>query len=564
MSGSLLLQEGGKRMATDKVKKILDDLQEGVKDFFTSDKYINYLNVMSRFHSYSLNNQLLIAMQNPDATHIAGYNSWINNFDRHVKQGEKAITILAPMKRKVEVETGKYDKNGEPIKEEKEYISFRPVSVFDVSQTEGKELPMIATTLEGSVENYNNIMAALKIVSPFPFEYKEIHGSAKGLCNYATKTIIIKEGMSESQSLKTAIHETAHARLHENSNLDRRQKEIEAESVAYVVCNHFGLDTSDYSFGYVATWAGEKETDKLKASLETIKKESFNIINTVEKVLEERTREVNGIKPSEIESYANEIVKEAIADLGYNSETIAARLYGVSRTSGENIKAKVMVEYDGPDREDTLFNCIHEKQVSLCGVSLDINPIKSSKSGSIEEYYSEVKYYESHEMQDDSWPMITITYSSLHEIPVGSINIYEAKKRFDEAEVKLLKDNIKGNFAKINIKYTYEGNKHEVTDTVILGEGRKNFIDYLNLPTNIMTYFHRHVQILETVERARNEEAISLGSRRSSAQNRYEDMMYEWAEEQRKELNYNTKPYINKPPSFSPLVEQHKDWEVVR
>ena len=169
---------------------------------------------MSKFHTYSANNQVLIAMQMPDATAVAGYNSWIRNFDRHVKKGEKSITILAPMKVKIKIDTDRKDANGNVIQEERETIKFRPVSVFDVSQTEGKPLPEIITELTGDVSRYEQLLYAARQAAPYPIEIGEVEGSAKGWCNFTQEKIIIKEGMSEAQTLKTAFHETAHARIH--------------------------------------------------------------------------------------------------------------------------------------------------------------------------------------------------------------------------------------------------------------------------------------------------------------------------------------------------------------
>ena len=280
---------------SEKMKQTLDKLEAGVMEFFTSEKYITYLQVMSKFHTYSANNQVLIAMQMPEATAVAGYNSWIRNFDRHVKRGEKSITILAPMKVKIKIDTDRRDADGKIIQEERETIKFRPVSVFDVSQTEGKPLPQIITELTGDVSRYEQLLNAARQAAPYPIEIGAVEGSAKGWCNFTQEKIIIKEGMSEAQTLKTAFHETAHARIHGgDTDKSREQKEVEAESIAYVVCSHFGLDTSDYTFGYVATWAGRQDINLLKQSMQTISQTAKAIITDVERAMEAPELTVSG------------------------------------------------------------------------------------------------------------------------------------------------------------------------------------------------------------------------------------------------------------------------------
>lgn len=286
----------------EKLKEITDKLEQGITDIFASENYQNYLNTMSKFHNYSLNNTILIAMQKPDATHVAGFNTWKNDFERNVMKGQKGIKIIAPSPYKVKVQqevkdpaTGRpvIGADGKPVTEETErkIPAYKVVSVFDVSQTEGKELPTIgADMLTGDVERYGDFFAALEQASPTPIGFEEIHSGAKGYYSHEDKRIAIQEGMSELQTLKTAIHEIAHARLHdidltaeqEQARPDRRTREVEAESVAYTVCQHYGLDTSEYSFGYVAGWSSDKELTELKASLETIRKTAAEIINEVD------------------------------------------------------------------------------------------------------------------------------------------------------------------------------------------------------------------------------------------------------------------------------------------
>ena len=280
----------------DKMKEITDRLEQGILGIYESDRYADYLRTMSKFHDYSLNNTILIAMQGGNL--VKGYKQWEKEFDRHVKPGEKAIKILAasPFTGKKQVEkidpnTQKpvFDKDGKPVTEEKEIKipAFRVVSVFDVSQTEGKELPTLTYELTGNVEQYKDFFAALEKTSPFAMGFEALSGGVKGRCNYEEKRIIINEGMDELQNIKTAIHEIAHATLHDidkdaPERPDRRTREVQAESVAYAVCQHYGLDTSDYSFGYIAGWSSGKELAELKGSLETIRSTAASLIDTID------------------------------------------------------------------------------------------------------------------------------------------------------------------------------------------------------------------------------------------------------------------------------------------
>ena len=297
----------------DKLKEITDRLEQGIKELFDSDRYKEYLRVMSKFHNYSFNNTLLIAMQKPDASLVAGFQSWKNNFKRNVVKGEKGIKILAPSPFKIRQEMEKIDPetqkpvigaDGKPVKEEKEITipAFKVVSVFDVSQTEGKELPDIAVDmLTGDVECFKDVFAALEKTSPVPIGFEKIEGNSHGYYHLEEKRIAIDEGMSELQTIKTAIHEIAHAKLHDidpnapkeeqAGRPDRRTREVQAESVAYAVCQHYGLDTSDYSFGYVAGWSSGRELDELKSSLETIRSTAAEIINSIDEHLQEIQKE---------------------------------------------------------------------------------------------------------------------------------------------------------------------------------------------------------------------------------------------------------------------------------
>ena len=297
----------------EKMKEITDRLEQGIQDLFESDRFKEYLQVMSKFHNYSFNNTLLIAMQKPDATLIAGYNSWKNLFGRQVTRGAKGIKVIAPSPYKVKKEVDKIDpktqkpvtdKNGKTVKEETEITvpAFKVVSVFDVSQTEGKELPSIGVDeLTGDVAQYADFFKATEQASPAPVGFEKIESGAKGYYSQTEKRIAINEGMSELQNLKTLIHEIAHAKLHDidlnapakeqADRPDRRTREVQAESIAYAVCQHYGLDTSDYSFSYVATWSSGRELSELKASLETIRSTASELIKDIDKNFAELTKD---------------------------------------------------------------------------------------------------------------------------------------------------------------------------------------------------------------------------------------------------------------------------------
>jgi len=297
-----------------KVQELTDKLERGLTELFNSDSYKSYLSTMSKFHNYSFNNTLLIAMQKPEASMVAGYNAWQKNFGRHVNKGEKAIRILAPVPYKIKEEREKVDpvtqeimidRDGNPQKEEVEITipAFRAVSVFDVSQTDGKPIPELeAKELLSDVEGYQDMIHAVEAVSPVPIEMEEIAGESKGYFDREARRIAVQENMSESQTLKTMIHEVAHSKLHnkeveqeEQARKDRNTKEVEAESIAYTVCQHFGVDTSEYSFGYIAGWSSGRDTKELKSSMDTIRRTASELITGIEEQLEEirRDREVS-------------------------------------------------------------------------------------------------------------------------------------------------------------------------------------------------------------------------------------------------------------------------------
>ena len=313
------------------VREITDKLEQGIKELFESERFKEYLRTMSKFYNYSFNNTLLIAMQKPEATYVAGYTSWQRNFDRQVMKGEKGIKILAPAPYKAQEEREKIDPatqkpvigaDGKAVTETVEVLrpAFKVVSVFDVSQTDGKELPdIIVDELKGTVENYEAFFDALRQESPVPISFEDIPGGAKGFFSPVESRIAIQEGMSEIQTVKTAIHEIAHAKLHAvkpdekaapEDKKDRHTKEVEAESVAYTVCQRYGIETSDYSFGYIAGWSSGKETKELKSSLDTIRKTAAEMIEGIDAKLKVLLAE----KAQSEEKAAEAPVKEAVPE----------------------------------------------------------------------------------------------------------------------------------------------------------------------------------------------------------------------------------------------------------
>lgn len=301
----------------EQLKEITDRIEAGIRDIFESgdmDKYRNYLRTMSRFHNYSLNNQALIHLQRPDATLVAGYNRWRDKFSRHVLRGEKGITIIAPTPYKKKIEQEKLDPDtklpildadGKIVTEEKEIEipMFRPVKVFDYAQTDGKPLPERVASpvanLTGSVENYEAFMEALRRSSPVPVEFKPLSADMDGYFSPKSQSITLREGMSEVQTVSAAVHEIAHAKLHnyglqqvaERRHKSRNTEEVEAESISFMVCAYFGIETGANSFGYVATWSKNAELPEFRASLDTIGKTANGIITDVEKHFAEVCKE---------------------------------------------------------------------------------------------------------------------------------------------------------------------------------------------------------------------------------------------------------------------------------
>ena len=333
--------KGKSESRADRIKAITDKLEAGIAALFQSETYKAYLSTMSKFHNYSLNNTLLIAMQKPDATLVAGYQAWQKQHQRHVRKGEKGIQIIAPSPYKAKKErevldptTGrpKLDAQGKPVKEtvEVEYPAFRVATVFDVSQTEGKELPSLGVDeLSGKVDGYSRLLTALKEICPVPIGFEQIESGAKGYYHTTEHRIALQEGMSEMQTVKTLIHEMAHQKLHSHEKekpreerLTARSKEVEVESVAYTVCQYFGIDTSDYSFGYIAGWSSGKETAELKESLGKIRDAASELITDIEAKLAEMEKapELAAIPETISETASKESPNKARQTAGKESE----------------------------------------------------------------------------------------------------------------------------------------------------------------------------------------------------------------------------------------------------
>lgn len=280
-----------------------EKLMSGVKEIYESGKWAEYIAVMSRFPHYSINNCILIASQCPEASYVCGYKKW-NEFNRNVVKGESGIMIFAPIKGKVQVEEPIYDANNHPVlnedgtqakeKVEREYKSFRPCYVFDVSQTEGDPLPTLANQLNDGVEDFEKLKDALMAVSPVPISFEDIPGSANGYYAPQSGKIVVQSDMSQLQTIKTMIHEIAHAKLGhggEDDKWDKESKEVQAESTAFWVAGMLGLDTSDYSFGYIAGWSKDREITELKENLDLIKRTADSLVAKVDEYLKQKTEE---------------------------------------------------------------------------------------------------------------------------------------------------------------------------------------------------------------------------------------------------------------------------------
>ena len=355
----------------DELHQITDKLEKGVKDVFQSDKYKQFLNVMAKFPRYSVNNTMLIMMQRPDAQLCQSFTGW-KQMGRYVKKGEKGISILAPAPYKIEREQTKldekgrpvFDADGEPVKEKVEVTirAFKVVKTFDLSQTDGKELPTIGPSeLVGNIEGYPKLLQALQEISPVPVSFDLIDGDAKGFYHLEDKKIVVQDGMSEVQTIKTLLHEMAHQKLHDKDNvpeakdISRNGKEVEAESVAYVVCQHYGINTSDYSFSYVAGWSEGKETPELKASLDKIRQTASEFIYQIDQKMEVLMADKDQVQesakaPSPFAQELMDKITEGAKDMGFIPVVPETQ----EKTANPELKAAVDKALKDLDKKRTL------------------------------------------------------------------------------------------------------------------------------------------------------------------------------------------------------------------
>lgn len=294
----------------ERMSQIQEKLEAGVREIFDSEKYKDYISTMAKFPHYSINNCILIVSQCPEASHVCGYKKWQTDFNRVVNRNEHGIMIIAPMTYKADVEEAVFDSENHPVLDSngkqvtetvtREFQGFRPAYVFDVSQTSGDPLPTLATMLSGGVEDFENMKDILIAISPVPISFEKITGGANGYFSSATQSIVVKEGMSELQTIKTMIHEIAHATLGhggKDDKWDRETKEVQAESVAYWVTQMVGLDTSDYSFGYISGWSKDREVTELKENLDLIKTTADKISADLERELSKSIEQTEDLKP---------------------------------------------------------------------------------------------------------------------------------------------------------------------------------------------------------------------------------------------------------------------------
>lgn len=391
-----------KSNSTAQINEIIKNLEEGVKSLFESKKYMDYLKVMSKFHNYSFNNSLLIALQMPQASLVAGYSTWKNTFHRQVEKGQKAIKIIAPSPYKIDKIQDKIDPitnkpmldaKGNVIKEKVKVVvpAYKVTNVFDVSQTSGEPLPSLVNELSGNVEEYSKFIEAIKRTSPVPIKFEEMDTNAKGYYNIENKCIVIKDNMSEVQTAKTLIHEIAHSILHEKDTgiekeADRNTKEVQAESVAYATCQHFNIDTSDYSFGYIAGWSGGKEVEELRNSMNVIRQTASDLINGIEKnmsMLMEKEKDYsiiyfvtsNAGYPEQGEMYETENIDEAI------------EYYNRMINNHSKVISGIGFTYKSND-EDDIYN--DSQMMLVIGNKLCIDVLEIDKFKDIEEIKSSI------------------------------------------------------------------------------------------------------------------------------------------------------------------------------
>jgi antirestriction protein ArdC len=472
----------------DKLKEITDRLEAGIKGIFESGQYQTYLKTLSKFHRYSFNNCMLIAMQKPDATHVAGFGAWRDNFKRNVMRGEHGIKIIAPAPYKTTREKEKIDpksgrpltgKDGKPQTEEVEVTvpAYKVVSVFDISQTDGEPLPEIGVDeLTGDVEHYQDLFSALEKTSPAPIEFKNIEGAAKGYYSQAEKRIAIQEGMGELQTLKTAIHEIAHARLHDiDRNApkdivrpDQETREVEAEGLAYVICQRYNLDTSDYSFGYIAGWSGTRELDVLKASLDTIRKEANAIITEADAHM----AEIQKSRETEVMQGLRDEVKATLQMLVDNDLSASDTL---SAGTAEAIRVQ------GYEYKDGRLQQPGQEQRSVPATADNAPDHPGTPSDDVSAYQPKQDTFTIYQLQDTAETR-GHRFRSLQELDAAQLAV--DAKNYREAYAATLKDGT----TLENLYYTFNmdrpqdftGHSLSVSDVVVLNQGGESTAYYVD------------------------------------------------------------------------------------
>lgn len=659
-----MLGRFAKKTRQEKMDETIERLNNGITDFFTSEKpesYKEYLKVMSRFHHYSANNCALIAAQYPGATKVAGYKAWQKKFDRHVNRGETGITIFAAGTGVRDVDTGKVDENGNKIIEKRKYTYFFPTTVFDVEQTSGAELPLAIPRLDFEVKDYDRIMSVLSEMAGkdgINIFIEEMGGSKSGFYSLTDNSIHVKAGMSNAQTIKTLIHEMAHSRLHNKviqaeNKTTTEEKEVEAESTAFIVCDHMGIDTSDYSFGYVSGWSDGKTLDELKTCAENIRKTATGMIDELdkklglvtgaetdefaEKVTEAAQVVLNDSFPdtlvtgtviygekklpadenlkilffNESQSFTARVdangtrdrISDAISrmsfidnsslgggysdydgdrkravciirslqdkgfdasinepamsdvrfDMGYNITT--GKIYSYTEPlNNRSIRAVISIQSSIDEGE--IFKVLNGSDISIDGKRVEINTVMAEKISDWSEHYVErLDVYEKKGL-DARWPMVTIAYTNVEEIEMGSMNIGQAVKLFNKLDSSIVNDSAK--YMNLKIAYVYNDWQYETVQNIDFGKGRKNFIEYLNLPDKTIRHLKAHNELLKMCDMARD---FSPGTIYGE---RYADDMQMWSEYCRMEINHNSdKPVIPRPPEIDAYYQvMNNDWSL--
>ena len=519
----------------EKVKAALEQLDQGVKAFFESDKLKDYLKVMGRFHQYSARNCILIASQlrsmgYPEDSRICGYNDWKKHFNRQVRKGERGIMILAPHRRSIEVEVpGKYDPAGNPLKEKREFMTFRPAYVFASSQTEGDPLPELVKRLDFEVDGYEKLMDALIQVADCPviFEDFENEREMNGFFNPVKDEIHIRNGMSEAQTVKTCLHEILHRVLHPASlsNKTRQEKELEAEGAAFCVASaYLGIDTSDYSVPYVGSWSEGKSLKEMTACIENIKRGSDFLISKLDRILcLEMTKEESAALAKE------EKIETGLRDAGIDVENVSvvADLAGtfalVAVSSVEDERRVMQMNSSAADRGEERIS------YSTINIALDNRP----------EYADLAEYGRG--MYDSRWPMVTIRYTNVPGIIHSEMNIYDFQKMVSGLPKETLDDY--GKYFKVRLSYTYMDRNYQRVLDIDLGHGRVDYLNYLPIEGSHIVHLKSHVMLLKECYEAR-----SMAPDTESGME-FEDSMQEWAGYCREILNHNSdRPVLPEPP----------------